>query len=174
MNIRLADKTDYDNVRNFYYDLIDAMEEAEYKPAWEKDIYPTREFLFHSIENNEMYIGESDDNIISCMVVNHEYNEGYERVKWSVEAEKSEILVIHVLAVHVAFSRKGLAKQMVQKVIDTARENKIKTIRLDVLGGNLPAEKSYTKMGFQYVETVQMFYEDTGWTDFNLFEYIVK
>ena len=64
-------------------------------------------------------------------------------------------------------------KQMVQKVIDMARIHDIKTIRLDILGGNLPAEKAYTKMGFQYLDTVRMFYEDTGWTDYKLFEYIV-
>lgn len=62
---------------------------------------------------------------------------------------------------------------MVKKVIDTARENNVKTIRLDVLEGNIPAEKVYRKMGFRYVDTIPMFYEDTGWTDFRLFEYII-
>lgn len=49
----------------------------------------------------------------------------------------------------------------------------MKLIRLDVLGENVPAEKAYTKMGFQYLDTIQMFYEDTGWTDYKVFEFIV-
>lgn len=62
---------------------------------------------------------------------------------------------------------------MVQQVIKIACENNIKTIRLDVLEGNIPAEKTYTKMGFMYLDTIQMFYEDTGWTNYKLFEFIV-
>jgi len=56
-------------------------------------------------------------------------------------------------------------------VIGLAKERGIKAIRLDVLEGNLPAEKTYTSVGFSFVETLQMFYEDTGWTNFKLYEY---
>ena len=62
-------------------------------------------------------------------------------IKWSVDAEDSELFVIHALWVHPMYSGKGIAKQMVQKIIDIACENKIKTIRLDVLGGNIPSER---------------------------------
>lgn len=173
LQIRTADSRDYSNIRDFYYSLIDAMEDAEYKPGWEKDIYPTQEFLIRSIESNELYIGEMDGQIVSCMVVNHEYNDGYKDIQWSVEVKDSELLVIHALGVNSMFSGKGIAKQMVQQVIKIAHENNIKTIRLDVLEGNIPAEKAYTKMGFIYLDTIQMFYEDTGWTNYKLFEFIV-
>lgn len=173
LQIRTADGRDYSNIRDFYYSLIDAMEDAEYKPGWEKDIYPTQEFLIRSIESNELYIGEMDGQIVSCMVVNHEYNDGYKDIQWSVEVKDSELLVIHALGVNSMFSGKGIAKQMVQQVIKIAHENNIKTIRLDVLEGNIPAEKAYTKMGFIYLDTIQMFYEDTGWTNYKLFEFIV-
>ena len=173
LQIRTADSSDYSNVIDFYYSLIDAMEDAEYKPGWEKDIYPTQEFLIRSIESNELYIGEMDGQIVSCMVVNHEYNDGYKDIQWSVEVKDSELFVIHALGVNSVFSGKGIAKQMVQQVIKIAHENNIKTIRLDVLEGNIPAEKAYTKMGFIYLDTIQMFYEDTGWTNYKLFEFIV-
>ena len=62
---------------------------------------------------------------------------------------------------------------MVRKVIESACENGIKAISLDVLDGNIPAERAYTKTGFVYCDTVKMFYEDTGWTQFKLFEYMV-
>lgn len=173
LQIRIADSSDYSNVRDFYYSLIDAMEDAEYKPGWEKDIYPTQEFLIRSIESNELYIGEMDGQMVSCMVVNHGYNDGYKDIQWSVEVKDSELFVIHALGVNPVFSGKGIAKQMVQQVIKIAHENNIKTIRLDVIEGNIPAEKAYTKMGFIYLDTIQMFYEDTGWTNYKLFEFIV-
>ena len=173
LKIRLANNDDYSNVRDFYYSLIDAMKDAEYKPGWERDIYPTQDFLIKSIENNELYIGKIDGCIVACMVLNHEYNDGYNDIQWSIQAKDLEIFVIHALGVDPTFSGNGIAKQMVQRVIEMAQKNNIKTIRLDVLGGNIPAEKAYTKMGFTYLDTIQMFYEDTGWTDYKLFEYIV-
>ncbi len=174
IKIRIADVSDYIQVRDFYYSLIDVMEDAEYKPGWERDIYPTQEFLVHSIEKGNLYIGRVNEYIAACMVVNHEYNDGYHNARWSVNVKDSELFVIHALGVHPAYSGKGIAKQMVQKVINTAREQKIKTIRLDVLEGNIPAEQVYTQMGFVYCSTIKMFYENTGWTNYRLFEYIVN
>lgn len=39
LKIRTAKDEDYIHIRDFYYSLIDAMEEAEYKPGWERDIW---------------------------------------------------------------------------------------------------------------------------------------
>lgn len=173
LQIRTADKKDYNQVIEFYDAVIDSLEHAEYGPGWKRDIYPTKGFLSRSIESKELYVGETDGQIAACMVVNHEYNEGYKDIKWSVEAKDTELFVIHILAVHPLFAGRGIAKQMVRKIIETAQENHIKTIRLDVLDGNIPAERAYTKIGFRYLDTVQMFYEDTGWTKYKLFEFIV-
>ena len=43
----------------------------------------------------------------------------------------------------------------------------------DVLGGNIPAENLYRGLGFQYLATLQMYYENTGWTAFRLYEYVL-
>lgn len=173
LQIKPVGITEYTNVRDFYYSLIDEMEQSEFKPGWERDIYPTQEFLIQSIESNELFIGMINEQIAACMVVNHNYNEGYNNIRWSITAADAELYVIHALGVHPNFSGRGIAKQMVRSVIEMAKKNHMKTIRLDVLGGNLPAERAYTKMNFQYVDTIKMFYEDTGWTDFKLFEYLV-
>ena len=45
-----------------------------------------------------------------------------------------------------------------------------RAIRLDVVGACKAAEKLYTRCGFRLVEAKNMFYEDTGWTEFKLFE----
>lgn len=173
MHIETACKDDYIRVRDFYYSLTDAMEHAEFKPGWERDVYPTQEFLIKSIRCGELYMCESEGQIASCMIVNHEYNEGYKKIHWSVDATDSELLVIHALGVHPVFSGRGIAKAMVQTVINLARETCMKTIRLDVLDGNIPAERAYAKMGFEYLDTMKMFYDDTGWTDYKVFEFIV-
>lgn len=174
VDIHLAEENDFTAVRNFYWSLIERMENAEFHPGWQKGIYPTDDFLTESIKNKELYIGYLNGEIASCMVVNHKYNDGYNLVDWSVDADDSELLVIHALGVDPELSGRGIAKQMVKFVIDFAKERNLKTIRLDILGGNIPAERVYTKMGFEYLATLNMFYEDTGWTDYKAFEYIVR
>lgn len=173
LQIRIAGEADYPRVRDFYYALIDSMADAEYSPGWEKDIYPTQEYLIGSIRSGEMRIGEADGELVSCMVVNQRYNEGYLRAEWSVQATDDELRVIHILGVHPAFSGRGIAGQMVRSVIEAAAGMAVRTIRLDVLEGNLPAEKAYTRLGFRFVDVLQMYYEDTGWTNYRLFEYLL-
>ena len=49
----------------------------------------------------------------------------------------------------------------------------MKVIRLDVLEGNIPAQKVYERLGFNYINTIQMYYEDTGLTGYMLYEYVL-
>lgn len=63
--------------------------------------------------------------------------------------------------------------EMVQYAIDLAKRNGKHAIRLDVLHGNLPAEKLYTSLGFRYADALKLYYECTGWADFELYEYLL-
>ena len=49
----------------------------------------------------------------------------------------------------------------------------MKAVRLDVLEGNVPAERLYSGLGFSCVGMVPMFYEDTGWKNFKAYEYVL-
>ncbi len=173
MIVKKAENIDFPTVRQFYYDITDALETYEYALGWTKDVYPAPDYLQASIAAGNLYMVYEEDVLAACMIVNHEYNDGYEAAPWSVDASDDELLVIHALGVMPSHSRHGLAKDMVRFVIEKGRTEGVKTLRLDVLEGNIPAEKVYTALGFQYVSTVRMFYEDTGWTNFRLFELIL-
>ena len=173
LDIRPAAEGDCPAVRDFYYALTDEMADAPYRPGWEKDVYPAQEFLKDSIRRGELYLGFLDGALAACMVVNHAYNEGYRSVAWGVEAADDELLVIHALGVRRACSGRGLAREMARRVLQLARAQGLKTVRLDVLGGNLPAERAYTAVGFRHVDTLRMFYEDTGWTVYEAFAYLL-
>lgn len=177
--IRTALCEEYDKVRDFYHKMIEDMEHAEYSPGWEKYVYPSNEYLMDSINHGQLYVVfENDDNkisqeIVGAMIVNHNYNESYEKIQWPTEAERDEITVIHTLGVGMKDCGKGIAGTMVKYVLDQAKAAGQKVVRLDVLKGNLPAEKVYRREGFQYVDTIPMFYEDTGWTDYEAYEYLL-
>ncbi len=171
MLIRKAGSDEYDAVRSFYHSLIDASADLPYNAGWIKDVYPAPEYLERSIRDGSLFTGSEDGKIIASMIINHEYNEAYRAFEWPTEASEEEITVIHTFGVHPAHSGKGHARQMLRFAIDRARQEKQKVIRLDVLKGNVPAEKLYSGMGFEYLHTLPMFYEDTGWTDYELYEY---
>ncbi|MDL2302367.1 GNAT family N-acetyltransferase [Lachnospiraceae bacterium OttesenSCG-928-D06] len=171
--IRLADCTEFDKVRLFYHLMTENLMCAEYSPGWKRDIYPTPDYLRESIDNKELYIGEMDGQYVSVMIINHEANEGYEQIEWPTKAEAHEIYMIHALGVHPDFFGKGLADKMVREVFSLGKKNGVKVVRLDVLKGNVPAEKLYEKIGFKQINTIQMYYEDTGWTDYELYEYVL-
>ena len=170
LEIRSAKDAEYEAVRAFYHSLIDDMQDSPYLPGWEKDIYPANDYLRDCLTRSELYIGEIKNEIAAAMVVNGDCNEGYAGVRWPSRAEPEEVRVIHILGVHPRFAGLGYAKQLVAYAFDLARRSGCKAVRLDVLKGNLPAECLYRGMGFAYVDTMRMYYEDTDWTDFDLYE----
>lgn len=80
------------------------------------------------------------------------------------------MLIPHALAVSPELHGKGVGTRLVREVTDLARARGKKAVRLDILGTNTAAERLYTKCGFRFVQAKTMFYEDTGWTEYKMFE----
>ena len=51
---------------------------------------------------------------------------------------------------------------MVEYCIAEAGKRGQKAIRLDTLDENTVAQKMYAKLGFRFIDTVEIFYEDIG------------
>ena len=169
--MRAARGDEFDRVRAFYYDLIVKMQGSPYHPKWQIGIYPEDSYLQRAVEAGQMYLACCEDQIVGAMILNQSANAGYEGVCWPVEAKDSEVMLIHTLGVLPEAGKQGVGGAMVQEAIRLAREAGMKALRLDVLVGNLPAEKLYRKAGFSFVQRVELFYEDTGWCSFDLYEY---
>ena len=170
MEIRLAQMDEFDRVVTLYNDVIDALADAEYTPMWQRGVYPTEDSLCRAIEKQELYVGMVGTGMVAAMVVNQQFNEGYRNVQWCVDASEADVRIIHVLCVHPKVKRRGLAKNMVQWVLDQAKKQEIKAVRLDVLKGNVPAERLYPMLGFKYITTERTYYDDMDWMDFMLYE----
>lgn len=171
MQIRKARPDEFDRVRQFYHSLIDAAESAEYKPGWIKGQYPSDGYLKDSIEKGELYIGEQGERVACAMIMNNYANECYSDVKWTTDAPPEKITVLHALGVHPDFGRRGIAKELIAFAADLARERAQTAIRLDTLSSNIPAQRLYKSAGFIHLGRFNMYYDDTGWTDFELYEY---
>lgn len=160
-------------VRDFYWTNIELMKDAPYTAGWKKGIYPDDESIISSVNAGTLYILRERDGgrIVAAMTLNHEVTDGYEKAPWPIAAEGEEVLLIHALGTHPEVQRQGLATKMVREAIRIAREMGCKVIRLDVLSTNLSAHRLYSKIGFVPVSTLQLFYEDTGLTDYTLYEF---
>lgn len=174
MVFRQCDISEFDTVQNFYWQLIDLMSSRTDTVGWKKGIYPSDDFLRGSLEAGELYALEDEDGrMLATVICNSAYNEGYRGIKWGIDCPDEDALVPHALAVFPTVQGRGIGKQVVRQIIALAEEKGKKTVRLDVLSGNPAAERLYTGMGFRFVEAKTMFYEDTGWKEFRMFEYIL-
>lgn len=170
MTINKAMLEEYQEVRAFYHSVIDSYEDAPYDPMWEKDIYPSSEELQDAIEVGSLFIGRINTRIAGAMVINQKFIDSYQKVTWPTELGQDDFMVIHLLGVHREYAGRGFAGELVMFAIRHARERSMKAIRLEVLKGNLPENQLYEAFGFYYVDTVSMFYEDTGLIDLELYE----
>ncbi len=118
MNVKTASFNQLQAVKEFYYEVIDAVGGADDSVAWKKDIYPAPDFLLESICCGELFLAEEGGRIVGAMVLNHRFNDAYRSFHWPVRAEETEVTVIHALAIRPTCWRKGYAKQLVRFAID--------------------------------------------------------
>ena len=170
LTTRKARADELEAIMNFYYDVIRIMADMAYQPGWVKDVYPTRDYILASIDAGEFYLGFVGQELACVMMLNNHSSDGYETVTWPTEAAPEEVFVLHALGVHPKYQGTGLSHRWVEAAIEHSRSRGGKVIRLDVLGSNLPAQRLYPKLGFQYVTTLKLYYDNTGLTDFLLYE----
>ena len=166
IELRKAEIDESCEILKFYRNIIFSIKDSEFKPKW-NDSYPDLEFIENSIMKGEMYV-YSEDGINACVVINNEFGEEYDNVKWHADAESGEIIVIHTFAVDSM--GKGIGKEIFNQIENSAVENNKKSIRIDIIDGNIGAANVFKKFGFEYVDSVKMFHEAVGLETFHLYE----
>lgn len=73
-----------------------------------------------SIDKGELYVLADGDEIAACVIANDEKVDGYADAPWQINSD--EIIVLHVLAVNPGQRGKGLARRLVENVIELERK----------------------------------------------------
>lgn len=155
VEIRLAKIEELDLIYEFYKEICAALENEKYNPLWQIDDYPSIEDLENHINNKDLYIAITDNKIIGSMaVVNH-----------------NDYSSLHLLTVHPQYRKQYLADSMIKKLFQIASKRKNQKIILDVVKGNLPAEKLYSKFGFKLIGEKCEFIDRIGNVCFDTYEY---
>ena len=147
MKFQKASETDFHIIQKFYWDVIDNIHRNNVNIenlGWEKGIYPSDKFIQSSV------------------ILNSEHNKGYDNCTWGIICDSGEVLTPHALAVNPKLQRKGVGKLVVENILNIARTEHKKAVRLDVLSACKAAEHLYTSCGFQFVETKKCFMKIQG------------
>ena len=171
MIFRKAAKEEFYKIRSLYWNLIDQEKDDPSFPRWKKGIHPSDEMIQDSIDKEDLYVLVDGDEIAACVIANDEKVDGYSDAPWQIDSD--EVIVLHVLAVHPDCRGKGLARRLVENVIEQERNAGKKALRLDVIENNTTAEKLYQKLGFQYVQTKTLYYDVVGKMTFKLYELVL-
>lgn len=86
-------------------------------------------------------------------------------------ANHNDYSSLHLLTIHPQYRKQHLADSMIKKLFQIASKRKNQKIILDVVKGNLPAEKLYSKFGFKLIGEKYEFIDRIGNVCFDTYEY---
>lgn len=164
---------DVDEIERLYNDLNIALEAGINYAGWILGVYPIRETAVKGIEDGNLYILKCGDEIAGSIILNHEPEEAYEKAKWKIDVDYSEVIVVHTFVVHPKYLRCGIGIKLMEFADNLAKELNIKSIRLDTYENNMPAIKLYEKCGYDFIDKVDLGYKDYGLDWFYLYEKLI-
>lgn len=159
--VRKAKKADLDAALEYFDQIVDDMEHAEYTSKWVRGVYPSRAMVEGHIKEGGLYLAffaEDPGKIVGTFVLNHRHAIGYEQAPWQVEAADEEALVMHLVSVSYRVHKQGVGTKLMHLAMEEARRLQARAIRLEVVDGNVPACRLYERAGFVHIATADLVY----------------
>ncbi len=158
-----------EQIVRFYLDIVSRLKATVNYPKWH-DGHPCAADVENAVKNGTQYICTDDGALIGAVILSEDPEGYYEAGNWTPELSRGEYLIIHALAVHSEKARKGIGSFLVKECIRTARNGSYRSIRLDTVPDNHPANRLYLKNGFRYIGTVDLRRDIPDIPEFSLFE----
>ena len=174
MNIRKGTIQDLDEISVLYDTLNDYLDCHINYPGWRKGIYPIREDAEAGISENSLFVAEMDGRIAGTFILRHTPEEAYSLADWHTSLDYDSIFVLYTFAVHPHFLHQGVGHNCMQFILDYSVQQGMKAIRLDVYEKNIPAIRLYEKMGFTYIDSVDLGYGSYDLNQFRLYQRILS
>lgn len=156
ITIRKCKESDVPAVGEFYDRIVRWLDAHINYPKWMYKLYPSEHSARAMTKEGAQYLCAEDGRIIGAFVLNTDPEGAYHKGHWSRELPDGSFMVIHALAVAPEYQGKGLGSEIVRFCIETAKAGGYRAIRLDIVPGNLPAQKLYEKNGFSYIEDADL------------------
>lgn len=151
---RKAVMDDLDEIEKIYDETHSKIESGEIFVAWDRSVYPTRKTGEDSILRGDMFVGEKDDQVLACAIINGKQGEKYKDVKWTYDAPKDEVMVLNTLVVSPRAGGKGIGTKFIKFYKNYALESGCRYLRLDTNENNIYVRKLYEKLGYKEAFTL--------------------
>ena len=117
--------------------------------GWIRNVYPVRRTAEDALSRNDLFVMKEKNEVVAAAIINQIQVEEYKYARWRVEAEDSEVMVLHCLAVEPSKKNKGYGKKFVAFYEDYARRCGCSSLRMDTNARNTRARKLYQKLGYE-------------------------
>ena len=168
--MNLVQSQDLETVKGYYINVIDNTPEIEKYARWVYGNHPTDDELRSHIENGEMYLLMDRGTVAGMVAIVMHQGTDYEDIPWAEKLENDQVATLHLLAVCPEYRGRALGNMILELAGELAEQQGKKAVRLDVLESNLPAQRMYEKAGYEYRGKQHWYAENTGWTNFLLYE----
>ena len=108
MIIRYAEEKNFIELRQFYDGMCKVLSGKDFLPEGDKG---------DAIKERNQFIGIEDGRIVAAYIMNHDRDEAYHAVKWLIDANDNETVVLHALRVLPDYGGHGYSKQLVQHAV---------------------------------------------------------
>lgn len=141
MELRLVKKDELDIILKLY-------KEAQESPfcVW-NDEYPTKNEIDADYETNNLFVYVNNDEVVGAISI-VPINEMDDCLEWKIKDNVCEIARIVISKKHHG---KNLAYEMVKEIFDICIKRSFKAVHLSCQKENIPAIKTYKKLGFNFV-----------------------
>ena len=170
MLMHLVNTDNFETVKSKYIDVIENTPDMEKYSRWIYGKHPTDESLKAYIDRGEMYVLTDGEEIAGMAAIALCQGDDYLNIIWEKDLPNDEVATVHLLAVCPDYRGKSLGLRILDEATEIAVRKGKKTLRLDALKSNLPAQKIYEKAGFVYMGEQRLYAENTGMTDFLYYE----
>lgn len=171
IHLEKATLEQFDAVVAFYDEVMEKTPGIDRLAQWKKGAHPTDDGIRDLIRKGDLYLYQEGETIVGAMAFPMFQGPDYHAVVWDEQLPDDQVATIHLFAVHPDRQGAGIGSAMIRAAIALAYANGMKSVRLDVLKSNEPAQRLYESLGFEYRGMQNLYAENTGWIDFYFYEY---
>ncbi len=154
VNIRKADKNDFNAVLKIYDNIHTEEESGRTVIGWVRGIYPEAKTIEDALARDDLFVIEADGEIAGTVIFNQIQVDSYKNAKWQYEVADNEVMVMHTLVIDPSQKGKGLGKEAAHFYEQYALENGCHYLRIDTNAKNVSARAFYKKLGYKEIGIV--------------------
>jgi ribosomal protein S18 acetylase RimI-like enzyme len=111
------------------------------------ELYPPLKIFKSDVESGSLFAVKDRGRIAGIIVLSEKQDKEYVDIDWTDKSGKA--LIVHRLAVHPEFQRRGIAYKMMDFAENYAKEKGYTSIRVDTFSGNPRSLRFFEKLNYE-------------------------